>query len=73
MVTLAYSKNSNYHEMTKHIDIKYHYIINMVMQKEVVLKHMFTNCMVVDPITKSIARDASTACVRNLGLCRLRI
>ena len=68
---LAYAKDSKYHGRTKHIDIRYHYIRDMVAQKEVVLKHLSTSRMVADPLTKPIARDVFEAHVRNLGLRRL--
>lgn len=71
MAALAYSKDPKYHGKTKHIDIRYHYIREMVAQNEVVLKHVSTSHMIVDPLTKPIARDAFQAHVRSLGLRRL--
>jgi len=68
---LAYAKDPKYHGRTKHIDIQYHYIRDMVAQKEVVLKHISTSCMVADPLTKPIARDVFLAHVRSLGLRRM--
>ena len=56
---------------TKHIQIRYHFFREMIMQNEVVLKHIPTNEMVVDPFTKPIARDAFVRHVRSLGLCRM--
>lgn len=35
-----------YHGKTKHIHIRYHFFTDMIMQNEVVLKHMLTNKMV---------------------------
>jgi hypothetical protein len=70
-IALAYAKDPKYHSQTKHIDIRYHYIRDMVMHKEVVLKHISTTRMIADPLTKPIGRDAFQAHVRSLGLCRL--
>uniref|UniRef100_A0A2N9HL28 CCHC-type domain-containing protein n=1 Tax=Fagus sylvatica TaxID=28930 RepID=A0A2N9HL28_FAGSY len=70
-VALAYAKDPKYHGQTKHIDIRYHYIRDMVMHKEVVLKHISTTRMIADPLTKPIGRDAFQAHVRSLGLRRL--
>jgi len=53
------------------IDIRYHYISDMVAQKEVVLKHISTSRMVAYPLTKPIARDVFQAHVRSLGLRRM--
>ena len=55
MVALGYAKDPEYHGKIKHIDIQYHFICDMVAQKEVVLKHISTSRMVVDPLTKPIA------------------
>ena len=71
MAALAYVKDPKYHGRTKHIDIRYHYIQDMVVKKEVVLKHISTSQMIVDPLTKPIVRDAYMAHVKSLGLCRL--
>ena len=57
MVALAYAKNSMYYGRTKHIDIRYYYIRDMVAHNEVVLKHVSTSLMIVDPLTKPIGRD----------------
>jgi hypothetical protein len=71
MAALAYAKDPKYHGRTKHIDIRYHYIRDMIAQKEVVLKHISTSRMVADPLTKPIARDVFQAHVRSLGLRRM--
>ena len=70
MAALAYAKDPKYHGRTKHIDLRYHYIRDMIAQKEVILKHIPTTQMVADPLTKPIARDVYMAHVRTLGLRR---
>ena len=71
MAALAYAKDPKYHGKTKHIQIRYHFVREMITQNEVVLKHIPTNQMVADPFTKPIARDAFVRHVRSLGLCRM--
>ena len=71
MVALAYAKDRKYHGKTKQIQIRYHFVIEMITQSEVVLKHIPTNQMVANPFTKPIARDAFSRHVRSLGLCRM--
>jgi hypothetical protein len=68
---LAYAKDPKYHGKTKHIDIRYHYIRDMVAQKEVVLKHISTSQMIANPFTKPIARDAFQTHVKSLVLRRM--
>ena len=67
MAALAYAKDSKYHGRTKHIDIRYHYIRDMVAYNEVVLKHISTSFMIADPLTKPIGKDVFQALVRSLG------
>ena len=69
--TLAVAKDPKYHEKTIHIKKRYHYIINAIIEKDVVLKHISTSNMVADPLTKPIAKDVFVKHVRSLGLCRM--
>ena len=71
MATMAYAMHPKYHGKTKHIQIRYHFIRDMIMENEVVLKHISTNEMVADSFTKPIVRDAFVRHVRSLGLCMM--
>ena len=71
IVALAVAKDPKYHEKTKHIKKKYHYIRDAITEKDVVLKHITTSKMMADPLTKPIARDIYVRHVRSLGLCRM--
>ena len=55
MVALSYAKDPKYYDKTKHIDIRYHFIRDMVAQKKVVLKHITTSHMIADHLAKPIA------------------
>ena len=68
---LAVAKDLKYHGKASHIKKKYHYIRDIIIEKDVVLKHISTSNMVVDPLTKPIARDIFVKHVRSLGLCRM--
>ena len=46
------------HTKTKHIAIKYHYLRELVQDKEVRLEYMNTNELIVDIFTKSLPKDA---------------
>lgn len=46
---MTYAKDTKYHWKIKHSHIQYHYIRDMVIQKDVNLKHNSTNKMVADP------------------------
>ena len=71
MAALAYAKDLKYHGRTKHIQIRYHFIKDMITQNEVVLKRIPTNEMVAYLLTKPIAEDAFVNHVRSLSLCRI--
>ena len=71
LVALAQTKGPKYHGRIKHIDIRFHYIRNMVKQGEVVLKHISTSKMMVNLLTKPITRGIYQSHVRGLGLRRI--
>ena len=71
IAALAVAKDPKHHGKTKHIKKRYHYIINTIIEKDVVLKYISTSNMVADPLTKPIARDVFVKHVRSLGLCRI--
>ena len=54
---LAYAKDPKYHGKSKHIEIRYHYIREMVTQGEVKLRHISTGSMVANPLTKPIGKE----------------
>jgi hypothetical protein len=68
---ISVAKDPKYHEKTKHIKMRYHYIIEAITEQDVILKHISTNSMVAYPLTKPIAMDAFVRHVRSLGLCRM--
>jgi hypothetical protein len=47
------SKNLVFHDKSNHIEIKYHYIPDMVQRKEVLALYLPTDEQVVDVLTKS--------------------
>ena len=67
---IAFTKDSKYHSKTKHSDIKYNFVRDMVAQKEVSIQYISTHKMVADPFTKPIPRDTFTSHVRSLGMHR---
>jgi hypothetical protein len=57
MAALAYSKDPKYPGKTKHKKMRYHFFIDMIAQREVILEYIPTGNMVADPFTKPISRD----------------
>ena len=51
-----FSENPVFHDKSKHIEIKYHYIRDMVQRGAVKLQYVATNEQIVDVLTKPLAR-----------------
>jgi hypothetical protein len=56
------AKNSTYHSKTKHIDIQYHFVRDMVEEKKVLLMKVDTLKNVVDSLTKSVSTEKFSWC-----------
>ena len=50
------SENPVFHDRSKHNEIKYHYIIDMVQRKEVHVQYLPTHEQIADIFTKPLAR-----------------
>ena len=53
---VKFSENPVFHDKSKHIKIKYHYIKDMVQRGAVKLQYVVTNKQATDVLTKSFAR-----------------
>lgn len=51
------AKNPVYHSRTKHFDLKYHFIRDLVQKKDIELKHINTQHQLADIFTKAVAKD----------------
>ena len=52
------SKNPMMHEKTKHIAIKYHYVRELVEDKQVKMEYINSKEQIVDIFTKPLPKDA---------------
>ena len=52
------SKNPVMHEKTKHIAIKYHYVRELVEEKQVKMEYIHTKEQITDIFTKPLPKDA---------------
>ena len=62
------SKNSTYHSRSKHIDVRYHWIRDVLELKELQLEKVHTNDNGSDMLTKSLPKEKLEACRRRAGL-----
>ena len=62
-----------FHDKSKHIDIKYHYIRDMVQRGVVKLQYVVTDEQIVDVLMKPLARVKFDYFRENLGVLQIEI
>ena len=62
------SKNPVYHNRTKHVDIRYHFVRDAVLNGEVVVKYMRTEEMPADVLTKGLSPLKHNMCSIKMGV-----
>lgn len=50
------SKNAVFHKRSKHVDISFHFIRELVEKRDIVVKYLRTDSMIVDILTKSLPK-----------------
>jgi hypothetical protein len=65
------AKNPTYHSKTKHIDIQYHFVRDMVEEKKVLLMKVDTLKNVADSLTKSVSTENFSWCRGSMGITTL--
>jgi hypothetical protein len=60
--------NPVYHEKSKHIGIRFHYVREQVQKKEVEFVYVPTEFQVADALTKSVPREKLEYCRRQMGV-----
>ena len=68
---IAYTKDPKFYAKTKHIDIKFNFVKDIVAQKEVNMKYITIQEIVANLFTKPISKEAYFRHVKSLGLRRL--
>jgi len=65
---IALAKNPTHYSRTKHIDIQHHFIREKLESGEIGLKYCPTPDMVVDVLTKALAKERHQNLTRSMGL-----
>jgi hypothetical protein len=64
-------KNPTYHSKTKHIDVQYHFVRDMVEDKKVLLMKVDTLKNVADSLTKFVSTEKFSWCRETMGISAL--
>jgi len=65
------SRNPVFHDRSKHIDTRYHYIRECVSEGVVELEHVSTDYQLADILTKPLARIKFAEMRRQLGIVKV--
>ena len=63
------TKNQMYHERTKHIDVRYHFIRDIVSQGTIVVQKVSTHDNPADIMTKTVPVSKFWHCLDSVGVC----
>ncbi|GAA0141466.1 hypothetical protein LIER_02603 [Lithospermum erythrorhizon] len=69
MSVISISKNSVQHSRTKHIDIRHHFIRELVEDKVNTLEHVNTDKQLADIFTKALDTAQFESLRSSLGIC----
>ncbi|XP_055848470.1 uncharacterized protein LOC129913695 [Episyrphus balteatus] len=65
---ICLSSTTVYHARTKHIDVRHHFIRNVINDQLVKIQYLKTSQMIADSLTKSLPTEKSTYCTKLMGL-----
>uniref|UniRef100_A0A453EM98 Retrovirus-related Pol polyprotein from transposon TNT 1-94 n=1 Tax=Aegilops tauschii subsp. strangulata TaxID=200361 RepID=A0A453EM98_AEGTS len=65
---IALCKNPVFHERSKHIDIRYHYVRSCVEEEQISVEHVRTEAQLADILTKPLARVRFQEMKEKIGL-----
>lgn len=67
----ALSMNAEYHQRTKHIDIRHHFLREEVDKGKLEYLHIPTGNQAADGLTKPLAKTAYTRFIKQMGMLEL--
>ena len=65
---IAITKNPKFHDRTKHIDVRYHFLRQKVDSEEILLTYLPTDDQVADVLTKGLVRAKHEHFLKEMGL-----
>ena len=68
---IFFAKNPTYHSKTKHIDVQYHFVRDMIEDKKVLLVKVDTLKNTTDALTKYVSSENFFWCRESMGISGL--
>ena len=68
---IAIAKNPQFHDQTKHIEVRYHYLRNKVEEEELELEYVPTGEQTAEALTKALNREKHNTFAKEMGVYRL--
>jgi len=67
---IAIAKNPQFHNRTKHIEVRYHYLRNKVKEEELKLEYVPTGEQTANALTKALNREKHNTFAKEMGVYR---
>ncbi|KAF2303067.1 hypothetical protein GH714_013211 [Hevea brasiliensis] len=67
--TISMTKNPTFHSRTKHIELRHHFICDLIAKEEIILKYCSTNEQLADILTKALSKEKFCYFRGFLGVC----
>ena len=65
---IAIAKNPQFHNRTKHIEVRHHFLHHKVEEEEMQLEYIPTNEQVADTLTKGLNQEKHMRFMKEMGL-----
>lgn len=69
---IALCKNPVFHERSKHIDIRYHYVRDCVEEEKIAVEYVRTGAQLADILTKPLPRVRFQEMKEMIGMCDMK-
>lgn len=67
--TIKLSKSDQYSSRTKHIDVRYHHVRELITSGTVKVQYVNTKLNVADSLTKAVTAEKTAYCREKMGIC----
>lgn len=68
--TITIAKNPQFHDRTKHIEVRHHYLRSKVDEEELELEYILTGKQISDALTKVLNKEKHSKFAREMGVLR---